>query len=100
MKQRFHFCAEMRSASSFRALYVNNLDNNSNANGNNNLNNNGSFLRITHALKAFLLTIIFIFFTLFINSKWLVSWNLIFIQSSVRTVILSLHLIRQERGRH
>ncbi len=33
-----------------RAVYVNNLDNNSNANGNNNLNNNGRFLRITPAL--------------------------------------------------
>ncbi len=33
-----------------RAVYVNNLDNNSNANGNNNLNNNVRFLRITPAL--------------------------------------------------
>ncbi len=32
-----------------RALYVNNIGNNSNANGNNNLNNNARFLRITRA---------------------------------------------------
>lgn len=37
-----------------RAVYVNNLDNNSNANGNNNLNNNGRFLRITPALALFM----------------------------------------------
>ena len=30
-------------------MFVNNLDNNSNANGNNNLNNNGSFLQIIQA---------------------------------------------------
>ncbi|MBI2146177.1 hypothetical protein HYU22_02465 [Candidatus Woesearchaeota archaeon] len=43
-----------------RALFVNNLNNNSNANGNNNLNNNGSFLRITptQGFSLFLLKIL------------------------------------------
>lgn len=34
-----------------RALYVNNINNNSNANGNNNLNNNGRFVRIAQARR-------------------------------------------------
>src|SRR3989338_10237015 len=38
-----------KQESYLRAVYVNNLDNNSNANGNNNLNNNARFLRITPA---------------------------------------------------
>lgn len=38
-----------KRATELRALYVRNIDNNSNANGNNNLNNNARFLRITQA---------------------------------------------------
>ena len=40
-----------------RALYVNNLNNDSNANGNNNLNNNASFLRILQAWRHFIITL-------------------------------------------
>lgn len=46
-------CSDSERAITDGALFVNNLNNSSNANGNNNLNNNGSFVRITQEMQGF-----------------------------------------------